>query len=555
MRLAALASMTALFAGSTLGGCGDSTSPKGDAPPADPANVQGTWTGTWDSSVHGIHGSFRVDLLQNGGALTGTIDIPTLGMSGTELSGTVTGKRMTFGDIGQRIVFIGTVAADTLSASGTYTYPEAGDKGTWAATRGGGSFITLADSLAVPAFLSGDLTFGGGRFHLLGAGEMIYTVDPSAGVVDSLVTPGPYPGGIAFDGQHLLVGDGPMGMSKIFRVDPASPSVLPSPGTWGITGLAYDGASLWCVNDHYATPRIYRIDADGTVLDSLSCSGTAAHGLAWDGTHLWYTAFAAGKTIIYRSDLSGAVETSFEAPTFLAAGLAFDGTHLWCAGRFDDTIYQLDTAGHVLSSFDAPGESPADLVCDGTHLWQANGDLTPGPDRIYELDMQGNALSSLECPGSSPGGLAFDGTHLWQADTQTRRIYRLEVSGNNYWAYPPAEVRYLTHDGSRLWSCDETAGTIYRFDSSGNIVASFASPGSDVGGLTWDGASLWVAGGDFIHLNTLWRLSPAGQLLATYEPFASLPAPYGLAFDGSDLWYIGQVPFESSFKLYRLRLE
>ncbi len=555
VRLAVLASAAALLVSAVMCGCSDSTSPKGDGGPESPVNVQGQWIGAWESSVHAAQGDFVLTLLQDRTVLTGTIDIPSIGMSDVAVSGTVTATQIAFGDIDQRISFVGTVTADSLSASGTYNYPAINDQGTWEATKGAGGFITLVDSLGVPPVVSGDITFDGEHFRLLGANEMIYTVDPSIGVVDSLVTPGAYPSGIAFDGEWLLVGDGSMGAHRIFLVDPVHPSVLRSPGSSGITGLAYDGSYLWCINDHYATPTIYQLDPDGTVVGSLSCPGTSARGLAYDGSHLWYTAFDAGRTNIYRIDLTGTLVSFFEAPTFLTAGLTFDGSHLWCAGRFDHKIYQLDTAGQTISSFDSPGESPADLAFDGTHLWHADGNISPGPDQIYRLDTLGNVVSSFDCPGDGPGGLAFDGTHLWHADTHADRIYRLATSGDNYRVCPAAEIQDLTCDGTHLWSHDPTAGTIYSFNASGEIVNSFEAPCPSIGGLVWDGTSLWVAASDFLRFTALLRLSPDGEVLASYLPPERIPAAYGLAFDGVDLWYIGRIPYTMSYRLYRLKLE
>lgn len=98
-----------------------------DTPPA--FDATGTWSGTWQSSVYGISGTFSADIEQSGSVLTGTIDVPYIGMQGATLKGSVHGTTITFGDIDNTITFSGTVTGS--SGSGTYIFPSLGDNGTW----------------------------------------------------------------------------------------------------------------------------------------------------------------------------------------------------------------------------------------------------------------------------------------------------------------------------------------------------------------------------------------------------------------------------------------
>lgn len=95
-----------------------------------PVKVPGTWQGSWQSSVHGINGTFTTKITQEGAILSGTIDVPEIGMSGAVLKGTVNGNIITFGDIDEKITFTGTVSGDS-TASGTYIYPSLTDNGAW----------------------------------------------------------------------------------------------------------------------------------------------------------------------------------------------------------------------------------------------------------------------------------------------------------------------------------------------------------------------------------------------------------------------------------------
>jgi len=93
-------------------------------------NVTGTWQGSWQSSAHNINGTFTTNITQQGSVLSGTINVPEIGMSGADLKGTVNGNIITFGDIDEKITFTGTVSGES-AASGTYIYPSLTDNGTW----------------------------------------------------------------------------------------------------------------------------------------------------------------------------------------------------------------------------------------------------------------------------------------------------------------------------------------------------------------------------------------------------------------------------------------
>ena len=92
-------------------------------------DVTGTWNGTWKSSVRVLSGTFTAKIEQHSSTLSGSIDVPEIGMRDANLKGTVDGNTITFGDIEEQITFTGTVNGN--SSSGTYVYPSLGDNGTW----------------------------------------------------------------------------------------------------------------------------------------------------------------------------------------------------------------------------------------------------------------------------------------------------------------------------------------------------------------------------------------------------------------------------------------
>jgi hypothetical protein len=112
----------------TCSGTGSNTMVKANASTS--ISVAGTWQGAWQSNASGLTGTFSTNITQQNSALSGTINVPEIGMSGAPLKGSVNGNILTFGDIDDRITFTGTVAGES-AASGTYTYPSLYDNGAW----------------------------------------------------------------------------------------------------------------------------------------------------------------------------------------------------------------------------------------------------------------------------------------------------------------------------------------------------------------------------------------------------------------------------------------
>ena len=93
-------------------------------------NVAGSWQGSWKSYSYGLNGTFSTIITQQDSVLSGTINVPEIGMNGASLKGSVDGNAITFGDIDDRITFTGIVGGAS-AASGTYIYPSLSDNGAW----------------------------------------------------------------------------------------------------------------------------------------------------------------------------------------------------------------------------------------------------------------------------------------------------------------------------------------------------------------------------------------------------------------------------------------
>ena len=107
-------------------------------------DVSGTWEGSYQSSSYTtMNGTFTVKITQQDSSLYGFISVPEMYMTEEELTGTIIGNAITFGDIEGEITFTGIVIGDSVS-SGTYSYPLHGDNGSWQATKSDSSASSVA---------------------------------------------------------------------------------------------------------------------------------------------------------------------------------------------------------------------------------------------------------------------------------------------------------------------------------------------------------------------------------------------------------------------------
>ncbi len=128
----------AVLVASVAAGCGGA----GGIGVAPAPSLSGTWDGTWTSS-RGGGGTFVATLSQSGPSLSGGVSVtgqPCL-TGGYTLTpgGSVTGNNFNFAviddDAGFVVIFKGTVSPSGTSGSGTYSFCNGGDTGTFSMTR------------------------------------------------------------------------------------------------------------------------------------------------------------------------------------------------------------------------------------------------------------------------------------------------------------------------------------------------------------------------------------------------------------------------------------
>ena len=100
-----------------------------------PADVSGTWEGTWAAANGQASGTFRVEVTQRGRSISGPIELSLDWLPSARINGSVEAQRVRWGVLRGGIVvlsFEGEVGGDR--AQGRYTIATGGE-GTWSAAR------------------------------------------------------------------------------------------------------------------------------------------------------------------------------------------------------------------------------------------------------------------------------------------------------------------------------------------------------------------------------------------------------------------------------------
>ena len=118
----------------------ESTGPTAATGPTGAAVLEGTWSGTWDTDVPQVNGTFSWTIEATPNGFTGTIDIQdTSCVSSGQVDIALDGDTITIGSIQaeQPITFMGTVSGDTMSGTYDASACPPPNTGSWKAVRSG----------------------------------------------------------------------------------------------------------------------------------------------------------------------------------------------------------------------------------------------------------------------------------------------------------------------------------------------------------------------------------------------------------------------------------
>jgi hypothetical protein len=118
----------------------EATGPTAATGPTGAALLEGTWSGTWDTDIPQVKGTFSWTIEASPHGFTGTIDIhDTSCVSSGSVGITLEGDTITIGSIEaeQPITFTGTVSGDTMSGTYDASACPPPNTGSWEAVRSG----------------------------------------------------------------------------------------------------------------------------------------------------------------------------------------------------------------------------------------------------------------------------------------------------------------------------------------------------------------------------------------------------------------------------------
>lgn len=230
---------------------------------------------------------------------------------------------------------------------------------------------------------------------------------------------------------------------------------LPSTTYWNQAwGIAADSTGLYLSSGTSTTTAynygfIYKLDFNGTPLDSLNPAVGYSQGLAMDDTSFYYVRRYTATSTIVRLTRGGIVIDSlrFSSPNRFIGGIAWDGSHVWVSDYGPTSgsayLYKIDwNIKTIVDSIRTIGLQPQGIAWDGQYLYYAmdlNGS-EPNQNLIYQVDpITGDTVRTIPMPDgpstdSGPKGLAWDGHFLWLvaepvAASSGRVIYKYNLSG------------------------------------------------------------------------------------------------------------------------------
>lgn len=520
--------------------------------------LSGQWEGTYSSFDGNGNGSFSVNLIQMDSLLAGTIKIPSLGIDGEEISGKIVDNCWSFGDINNRIKFIGIMDKDSLHYKGSYAYLS-NDEGKWSAAKVSDStarMLMVVKSFPITADYNSDLAYDGNYLWLYND-RKIRKYSTNGQLIDSLYTPGNYPVGLTCNGTSLVSADGEWGVNKIYFLSPDGSDVYKTPAGY-FSGLALIGNDIWYLDQD--GKKIIKSSKSGKVLQEISVdkpSTSSFAGLVYADNHLWYSAFdqSAGKMRIYKIDLNGNAVSSFLTDGFFSGGLSYDGTNLLFVSSSENKIYKYDLNGNLASEKDINLQRPSQIAYDGSNIWLlAAKDISSWQSGIYKLNSSYQVIDSVSLPGQNTSCFTWANNYIWVADQSSGKILRVNPNNGNYFTNPVTDLGYLCYGDSKIWGLDNMGGRIYNFSTSGNNVTSFSSPVENTRGIAIDGNVLWILFRNSNYKTALCKATIYGEKVEEFT--TSFSEPTGLVFDGEYFWAIGQLTsFDPQRYLFKLKVK
>ena len=195
------------------------------------------------------------------------------------------------------------------------------------------------------------------------------------------------------------------------------------PGLISAYGSEFDGEYFYLTI--WNSPKMFRINKEGTSIDSFNISGLAAgtglRDLAFDGMYLYGSN---NTTTVYRIDRTTFTATPAFTSPIAVRGISYDAEHdaFWVANWSTDivlvsrtgaTLYTIPASAHGFTGMS--GNAYDTLSPGGPYLWIFSGGTQTDPKVLYKINPQNGArLDSIDVTPILPDGAIGGG--LWVTD-------------------------------------------------------------------------------------------------------------------------------------------
>jgi outer membrane protein assembly factor BamB len=241
--------------------------------------------------------------------------------------------------------------------------------------------------------------------------------------------------GLAWDGQFLYFGIYGSNGDKVYRFDPSTGEetlLFSNPEIGDSYGMTYDGEYLWIIDQPSGSsnPALAKqLDFSGTILQTVALPDHYMSGIAWDNGDFWALTYYPDPGNVYKVDDEGTVLNSFVPPDDQPWDAALQDEFLWIVDYWEYTICKVDTTdGQVIECHMSENQRPSGIVYDGQFLWYVDGPIG-GSSTLYKVDLGGSGTPQINLPYTTWdfGNVAVGDSAVWSMNIGNTGTAPLEV--------------------------------------------------------------------------------------------------------------------------------
>ena len=348
--------------------------------------------------------------------------------------------------------------------------------------------------------------------------------------------------------------------------------------------LTFDGTFMWVANTNDSTVSKINTSTGATIGTPTSLgSGANPVSLLFDGTYIW--AGNTNATVSKLDPATGTLLTTYNVAGRMAAALVFDGSFLWIANGssindilnndLGSSVSKMNPANGAIIGTYTVGLSPSALVFDGQYIYASNANS----NSVTILEPTTGAVKGTIPVGSYPVGMITAGRNIWTTNATSNNVTKVS-STVMYAMVPSASVTTAQLANGSVTGAQLANGSVTSANISGVLSVAVGGTGTSTGSIAGTGTLTFTAGGTDSNINVV----PTGngtvdvaskRITSLANPVASTDAvskgylysvlgnssrpdmtplniatlawynypsyptgtlPYGVAFDGTNIW-------------------